>query len=62
MTGKRKTTSLKGINRNVCASRVWKGETNAVNLYSSTYWIPITKKGIPGCCFFIYLKKKDNFY
>jgi hypothetical protein len=26
MTGKRKTNSLKGINRNVRASRVWKGE------------------------------------
>lgn len=28
MTGKRKTNRLKGMNRNVYASRVWKGENS----------------------------------
>jgi len=51
MTGKRKTNSLKGTSRNVYASRVWKGETHAVNLYSSTYWMPIIKIGIRGTAF-----------
>ena len=54
MAGKRKTNSLKGINRNAYASRVWKGETYAVNLYSSTYWMPILRKVFQSTAFFIY--------
>jgi len=37
MTGKRKTKSLKGWNRNVPASRIWKGEKNEVNHGSSAF-------------------------